>query len=254
MDQTHAWQATLDPQAVVFTTHPTKDVPASTDWATTTGTGPVRRRCRGAPSVNRVATPPVPPRLRLAERPAARLDLRLPALHPRRSSPSPVRRGRRAVRVGIRSQGRRLRGAPLRAPYPAGACTTPPTEATNGFTRPFDLVAPGGADNAWIVEVGRAADHGSFGQFVAAIHRRTAHHHPIGGVDLGPLRLTDRGRPAVRARGTRSSWTASTPRCATDPRHSSPWASSATWARASTSPRAGRACSWTSPRGARRVT
>jgi hypothetical protein len=33
----HAWQATLDPQAVVFTTHPTKDLPASTDWGKDNG-------------------------------------------------------------------------------------------------------------------------------------------------------------------------------------------------------------------------
>ena len=42
------------------------------------------------------------------------------------------------------------------------------TEATGGHTLPFDLVAPGGADNVWIVEVGRAADHGSFASFVSA--------------------------------------------------------------------------------------
>src|SRR4030095_2184273 len=30
----------------------------------------------------------------------------------------------------------------------------PPVTFTNGLTQPFDLVAPGGADDAWIVQVG----------------------------------------------------------------------------------------------------
>ena len=51
----------------------------------------------------------------------------------------------------------------------SGACTTRRPKRPKDYTLPFDLVAPGGADNVWIVEVGRAADHGSFAGFVAAI-------------------------------------------------------------------------------------
>ena len=49
-DQAHAWQATIDPDALVFTTHPARPTPESLDGATTRTTGPARRRCRGARS------------------------------------------------------------------------------------------------------------------------------------------------------------------------------------------------------------
>jgi hypothetical protein len=42
------------------------------------------------------------------------------------------------------------------------------TTSTDGMTQPFDLVAEGGPDNVWIVEVGTEAD-GSFDDFVAAV-------------------------------------------------------------------------------------
>ncbi|MEO8602992.1 MAG: hypothetical protein ABI629_10475 [bacterium] len=45
----------------------------------------------------------------------------------------------------------------------------PAVIATNGMSKPFDLRAVGGADNAWIVECGRAADWQSFAAFRAAI-------------------------------------------------------------------------------------
>jgi hypothetical protein len=40
---------------------------------------------------------------------------------------------------------------------------------THGLTEPFDVVAEGGPDNVWIVEVGRKADSGSFGEFRDAL-------------------------------------------------------------------------------------
>ena len=40
--------------------------------------------------------------------------------------------------------------------------------ATGGMRQPFDLVADGGADNVWIVEVGTDAG-GSFDDFVTAV-------------------------------------------------------------------------------------
>jgi hypothetical protein len=45
----------------------------------------------------------------------------------------------------------------------------PAVVATRGMVQPFDLVAPGGADNVWIVEVARRADAGDFATFVAAV-------------------------------------------------------------------------------------
>lgn len=42
-------------------------------------------------------------------------------------------------------------------------------EFTRGLTEDFDLVAPGGPDNAWITEVADAGDYDSFEDFVATI-------------------------------------------------------------------------------------
>jgi hypothetical protein len=42
------------------------------------------------------------------------------------------------------------------------------TYATDGMTEPFDLVAEGGPDNVWIVEVGEATD-GSFAGWAASV-------------------------------------------------------------------------------------
>ncbi|MGZ8752395.1 MAG: hypothetical protein ACXW1S_05380, partial [Acidimicrobiia bacterium] len=45
----------------------------------------------------------------------------------------------------------------------------PAVTFTNGLTQPFDLVAEGGANNAWVVEVGDANGWGSFDAFAAAV-------------------------------------------------------------------------------------
>jgi len=49
----------------------------------------------------------------------------------------------------------------------------PAVTFTNGLTQPFDLVAPGGAHNAWIVEVGEATGWGGFEEFCAAMTAAT---------------------------------------------------------------------------------
>ena len=49
----------------------------------------------------------------------------------------------------------------------------PTVTPTGGLTEPFDLVASGGADNEWVVEVGRAADWDSFEAFVDAVTSAT---------------------------------------------------------------------------------
>jgi hypothetical protein len=40
--------------------------------------------------------------------------------------------------------------------------------ASDEMTKPFDLVASGGPDNVWIIEVGEATD-GSFAEWVASV-------------------------------------------------------------------------------------
>ena len=63
----------------------------------------------------------------------------------------------------------------------------PPDVFTGGLTEPFDLVAPGGADNVWIVEVGDAETSGSFEEFRAAV--------TAADVQATPLPATEDGLP-----------------------------------------------------------
>jgi hypothetical protein len=64
----------------------------------------------------------------------------------------------------------------------------PAVTFTNGLTQPFDLVAPGGASNVWVTEVGDAARWGSFDAFATA-------------VTAAPLTVTDRGTQGGVSRG-----------------------------------------------------
>ncbi|MEL7209692.1 MAG: hypothetical protein AAGK32_15900, partial [Actinomycetota bacterium] len=52
---------------------------------------------------------------------------------------------------------------------PAAFRELPPDVYTKDLTEDFDLVAEGGGDNVWIVEVGDAATWGSFEEFRAAV-------------------------------------------------------------------------------------
>ena len=91
------------------------------------------------------------------------------------------------------------------------------------MTRPFDLIAPGGADNAWIVEVGRAADHGSFAAFVAAVTSSA----PVAVRSPGRIDVSYTSPTEGELRfGTQGGFTVdgvATP-LRDHPRHSSPWA------------------------------
>ena len=64
----------------------------------------------------------------------------------------------------------------------------PAVTFTNGLTQAFDLVAPGGAHNVWISEVGDADRWGSFEAFVAA-------------VAAAPVSVTDLGADGAISRG-----------------------------------------------------
>ena len=59
---------------------------------------------------------------------------------------------------------------------------------TNGLTKPFDLVAPGGANNVWISQVGDAARWKTFDAFVAAM-------------TAAPITVTDLGSTAGVSKG-----------------------------------------------------
>lgn len=68
---------------------------------------------------------------------------------------------------------------------------------TNGLTEPFELVADGGPNNVWITEVGTAATHGTFEGFVEA-------------VTTSEPAVTPLGDPAVHSTGFDVAWTSPT--------------------------------------------
>lgn len=161
-EQYHAWQATLGESAIVFTTHPKEEPEVGTEWPDGdgywTGTGSMPRSAQHdtaaihiyRPSFEASDTPPLDA--------FGYLD-RTHAYFPTEHFDEVVAEdgwtfGRKGDGyVGLWSQ----RPTSWR---PAGE-----GEFTNGLTQDFDLVAEGGADNVWIVEVGDARRNGSFEEF-----------------------------------------------------------------------------------------
>jgi hypothetical protein len=167
--QYHAWQATLDEDAVVFTTLPGAEprpgdrwVDADTYW---TGTGAMPRSGQhGAAAVHLYAP-------RYAANGPGPLEAfsYLDFTH----AYFPTQRFDEVRQVDGWTLGRAGDGyVALWSWRPTTWREHDPSVTfTNGLTEPFDLVAPGGADNAWIVEVGDAGRWGSFDAFATAVTR-----------------------------------------------------------------------------------
>jgi len=168
MDQVHAWQATLDPQALVFTTHPTKGVPQSLDWSDDdgywTGTASMPRSAQQDRAAIHIYKPGY-------DSPTDSVLGPVFGYQPFTHAYFPQDRFDEVVEQGGWVIGRKGDGyVALHSERPTTWRVYDPTkEATNGFTKPFDLLAPGSASNVWVVEVGRAADYGDFATFVATM-------------------------------------------------------------------------------------
>lgn len=170
-DQVHSWQATLDPEALVFTTHPMRPTPASLDWSaddgywTGTASNPRSAQHRNAavhiyePSYEAPGDPLLGPAFGYLEETHAYFPVERFDEWTERDGWVLARKGDGYVALWS------WRPAEWRIHDPS-------VVATRGMVR-FDLVAPGGADNVWVVEVGRAADAGSFAEFVAAVTSAT---------------------------------------------------------------------------------
>jgi hypothetical protein len=179
--QYHAWQATLDEDAVVFTTHPGNEPHAGTDgWVDGdlywTGSASMPRSAQqGAAAIHLYApqfvSPSGPPLDRFAY---------LPYTH----AYFPTERFDEMRQVGNWTFGRKDDGyVALWSWRDVAWRSHDPAEVfTNGLTQPFDLVAEGGANNVWIVEVGDAERSGTFDDFVAAVGDA-----PISVTDLGAV-------------------------------------------------------------------
>lgn len=167
-NQYHAWQATLDEDAVVFTTHPGTEPRAGTSrwedgdlyWS---GTGSMPKSTQyGTAAIHQYA-----PAFTSPEGPPLEAFRYLPYTH----AYFPTERFDEVRQVGNWTIGRSGRGyVALWSWRPTRWRTHDPAKVfTNGLTRPYDLVADGGPTNVWISEVGDVDRWGSFERFVRAV-------------------------------------------------------------------------------------
>ena len=172
-DQVHAWQAAIDENAMMFTTHPLTEPDKTTDWSSDGKPG----YWTGSASM---------PRSAQHERTAIHIydpiwdqstDALVWAVFPYRDYTHayvPQDHFDRVVQSGNWTVGERS-GAYIALwswRTPTWRTYDPSVYATRGMVKPFDLVADGGADNVWIVECGTSEDDGSLENFVASL---TAH-------------------------------------------------------------------------------
>ena len=169
-NQTHIWQATLDERAVVFTTHPGTLPPTGVtniNWQDEDEPGPGYWTGQGAlPRVGAYKN--------------VLVSIYAPAYLPRplgldfdyrdeTHAYFPVAHFDEVTAVNRWTFGRK--GDSYVALYshrPVTWRTGTPDVFENGDL-PFDLVAAGGPDNLWLVELGDAESAGSFGDFIASI-------------------------------------------------------------------------------------
>ena len=165
-EQAHVSQATLDENAIVFTTHPKNEPSTSTQPADSdgywTGTGSLPRAAQhGALSMSLYAPTfanPGPPLTAFRY---------LNYTH----AYFPQERFDEVTQSGNWTFGRRGDGyVALYSWRPVHWRDYPdPAGRVNNLTQPFDLVADGGSDNAWLTQVGDAKKFGDFAAFQAAV-------------------------------------------------------------------------------------
>jgi hypothetical protein len=167
--QIHAWQATFGADAILFTQHPAVPPVQSTNWRDDpdpgywTGEASIPRSAQ----LENVAIHIYAPQYAGSNPPPLDGFRYEPYTH----AYVPQDHFDEVVQAGSWTFVRRGDGfAGLYSWRPSEwVVVDPATVATNGMTQPFDLRAPGGPDNVWIVECGRAADWGDFAAFRAAV-------------------------------------------------------------------------------------
>lgn len=188
-EQHHISQATLDENAIVFTTHPKNEPQSGTQWPDDdgywTGNGTLPRAAQhGALSIS-LYTPgfanPGPPLTAFRY---------LGYTH----AYFPQERFDDVVQQNGWTFGRKGNGyVALWSWRPMQWRTySDPGIYTHGLTQPFDLVAPGGPDDVWLTQVGDAKTFGDFATFRARVLAGTIHVTPRpangalpGGFDVG---------------------------------------------------------------------
>ncbi|MCB0971594.1 MAG: hypothetical protein KDA97_08775, partial [Acidimicrobiales bacterium] len=165
-DQIHAWSATVDAEALVFTTHPSTDRAESTDWGDDDGPG----YWTGEASIPRVAQHEKTAIVVYQPAWDESTDELLWSVFPYRDFTHayfPTERFDEVRQEGNWTLGRKGDGyIALWSMRPVSWREyDPAVYATDDMTEPFDLVAEGGPDNIWVCEVGEAAD-GTFDEWV----------------------------------------------------------------------------------------
>lgn len=169
-NQYHAWQATFDANAQVFTTHPVVPPRENTDWrddpdpGNWTGTASMPRSAQHENVAIHLYAPQYIPIPTEPFRSFMRYEPYTHAYFPQDHFDE-------VVQDGNWTFGRFCDGyIALYSWRVAEFVDHGPAVPTNGMLEPFDLIAYGGPDNVWIVECGRAADWGgSFTDFQNAI-------------------------------------------------------------------------------------
>ncbi len=167
-DQAHAWQATIDHDALVFTTHPSKPTPQSLDWREDDGYWTGSASMPRSVQHHNVAFHLYSPSYEAPDDPL--LGPLFGYLHETHAY-FPQDHFDEVVQAAGWTIGRKGDGyIALWSERPTVWRTyDPAVVATRGMEQPFDLVAEGSARNAWVVEVARRADAGGFADFVERV-------------------------------------------------------------------------------------
>ena len=168
-DQGQAWQAAIDENAMVFTTHPVTDVAASTVWGDDeapgywTGEASMPRCAQHRGTAVHIYQPKW-------DESTDPLVWSVFEYRPFTHAFVPQDHFDEVRQVGNWTICAKSGGyiALWSWRTPTWREYDPTVNATRGMTKPFDLVAEGGADNVWIVEVG-SDDGGSLDDFVNAV-------------------------------------------------------------------------------------
>jgi hypothetical protein len=168
-DQGHAWQAAIDENAMVFTTHPVPDVAASTVWGDDsepgywTGEASMPRSAQHRATAVHIYQPKW-------DESTDPLVWGVFEYRPFTHAYVPQDHFDEVRQVGNWTICAKSGGyiALWSWRTPTWREYDPTVNSTRGMTKPFDLVAEGGPDNVWIVEVG-SDDGGPFDDFVNAV-------------------------------------------------------------------------------------
>ncbi len=168
-DQAHSWQAAVDADALVFTNHPVTDRDESTDWDEDgrpgywTGEASMPRSAQHERAAIHIYQP-------AWDEATDELLWAVFGYQPFTHAYVPQDRFDAVTEEGNWTFARKGDGwiALWSWRRPTWRSYDPAKFATDGMTKPFDLVAEGGPDNVWIVEVGEATD-GRFDAWKASV-------------------------------------------------------------------------------------